>query len=70
MKKYTVYFEVFGKKMKTVVSADSPSDAKLMIRKRLKEIVFYDVVMVEEERVGNTNAATDLLNIIFGKGKW
>ena len=67
MKKYTVYFEVFDKKLKTVVTADSENEAKLMVKKRLKEVVFYDVVIVEEKRFENPNAATDLLNQIFGQ---
>jgi len=38
--KYIVYFEVFGKKMKTVVEANSDIEAKLKVRDRM---VFHKV---------------------------
>ena len=35
MKTYTIYFEIYGKKMKTVVSAYNEEEAKLHIRNKI-----------------------------------
>ena len=32
MKQYTVLFEIYGKKLKTTIKADSMSDAQMKIR--------------------------------------
>jgi hypothetical protein len=40
MKEYRVYFEIFGKKMKTTVEAVSENQAKEMIKNR---IIFHKI---------------------------
>lgn len=40
MKKYDVYFEIFGKKMKASVAAKSEEDAKAAIKEK---IIFHKV---------------------------
>jgi hypothetical protein len=47
MKQFTVYFELFGKKMKTEVFANSESDAK----KRISEKIIFHKVEVGEETI-------------------
>lgn len=44
--KYKVYFEIFGKKMRTEVSANCPDSAKKAIRNK---IIFYKVEEQEDE---------------------
>jgi predicted PolB exonuclease-like 3'-5' exonuclease len=36
MNKYIVYFEIFGKKMKTAVMAENQSEAKTIIKNKIK----------------------------------
>lgn len=40
MTNYTVFFELFGKKMKTTVLADSPEQAKQKVKDR---IIFHKI---------------------------
>jgi hypothetical protein len=40
MKNFMVYFEVFGKKMKTKISATSAEEAKAIV---LSKVIFYKV---------------------------
>ena len=54
MKTYTIYFEIYGKKMKTTVYADNPTDA---IEKFKNKINF---IKVEQEN------NIDFLKNIFG----
>jgi hypothetical protein len=42
MKKYEVYFEIFGKKLKTTVDADNREQAKRIIRDK---IIFHKIVI-------------------------
>jgi hypothetical protein len=57
-KQYEVWFEVYGKKMKTTVLAKHEIEAKELIR---KQIIFYKV---EESKP--TDPGVDFLNGIFG----
>ena len=54
MKEYTIYFEIFGKKMKTTIYADSISEAKNKLKEK---IIFHKI----EE-----NNPIDFLQNIFG----
>ena len=56
---YTVYFEIFGKKMKTTVQAKSEEDAKYLV---MGKIIWYKVV---PEKIGDDNALEHLKDI-FG----
>ena len=40
MKEYTIYFEIFGKKMKTTIYADSEIEAKNKLKEK---IIFYKI---------------------------
>jgi len=42
MKTYTLYFEFFGRKMKTTVSADSCQDAKDQVVGRVNILSIYE----------------------------
>ena len=57
-KQYEVWFEVYGKKMKTTVLAKHEIEAKELIR---KQIIFYKV---EESKP--TDPGVDFLKGIFG----
>ena len=35
MKTYIIYFEIFGKKMKTIIEADSKSEAKQKVKNKI-----------------------------------
>lgn len=54
MKQYTIYFEIFGKKMKTTIYADSIADAKNKLKEK---IIFHKI----EE-----NNPIDFLQNLFG----
>jgi len=64
--KYLVYFEVFGKKMKAEIDADSPEDAKY---KLYGKIIFHKVHQVGYSKAGTGNDTIDRLNDIFGMFK-
>lgn len=55
MNTYTMYFSIFGKKMKTTVQAKSTAEAKVII---MRKIVFHKV---EEEGI-----TLNTLKNIFG----
>jgi hypothetical protein len=55
MTDYTIYFELFGKKMKTTIRAKSRSDAMEAIKDK---IVFHKIV--------ETDSKADELRKIFG----
>lgn len=54
MKKYTIYFEIFGKRLKTTIEANSEDDAKY---KLYGKIVFYKV----EEQCDTFNHLKDII---------
>jgi len=58
MKRYIIYFELYGKKMKTTVSATSEEEAKKVI---FNKINFHKVV--EKEKF--TKEAVDKINGLF-----
>ncbi len=60
-KKYTVYFEFYGRKMKTTVTAKHEIEAKQKVHERL---IFHSVNEIEE----NKNVM-DFFTDIFGIGK-
>ena len=62
MKTYDVYFELFGKKMKTSVNAISESKAKEIVQNR---IIFHKVAENERDYKKEANYLMDnLLNIL------
>lgn len=46
MKNHTVYFEIFGKKMRTNILAESENDAKLKIQNK---IIFHKIVVPADD---------------------
>ena len=50
MKEFTVYFEIYGKKMKTTVTAESEIEARILIR---NSITFHKVVLSEDSTLRN-----------------
>lgn len=65
MKSYTVYFELFGRKMKTTVEAESAIKAKEIIKSK---IVFHDVeVKPDISRMFDEMFGDGLFGDIFGK---
>lgn len=38
MKNYKIYFEIYGKKMKTVIKANSEHEAKELVKNKIKFI--------------------------------
>ena len=61
MKNYTVYFEVFNKKMKTTVLAENEGEAKEQIQNR---IIFHKI---EETKKDEFNQVMDMFDGIFEK---
>lgn len=60
MKQYTVYFELFGKKMKTTVAANSEEDAKYLI---MGKIIWHKV---ESEPANINDDPIEFLKQTFG----
>ncbi len=54
---YTVYFEIYGKKLKTKVSAKSQDDAKQLIR---NQIIFHKI----EAKIEEDKAVRDLMDML------
>ena len=50
MKEFTVYFEIYGKKMKTTITAESEIEARISIR---NSITFHKVVLSEDSTLRN-----------------
>lgn len=61
MKNYTVYFEIYGKKMKTKVLAETKKDAENQIKSKIK---FHKVV---KDKNDDFNKATDMMDSIISK---
>ena len=64
MRNYTVYFELFGKKMKTTLIAKNEEEAKEIIKNKIK---FYKV---EKKSDDNFNDFVDIMeDFLRGFGK-
>ena len=62
MKEYIVYFEVYGKKMKTKVTSYSEEAAKEFIK---NQIVFYDVKPSQKKTVDMPEEFRDIFGDMF-----
>ena len=62
MKTYIIYFEIFGKKMKTIIEADSKSEAK----QRVKNKIIFHKIISENEGVKNDTIDLDGLKNMLG----
>lgn len=70
MKEYLIYFEIYGKKLKTTVLAHDENEAKYLVKERIN---FLKIVEVTEE-VKNDVFYSDpivqnLFDIVTGKKK-
>lgn len=61
IKKYDVYFEIYGNKMKTTVTANSESEAKNKIKNKLK---FHKVVKHYRKDTSSGKSVEDLMSIL------
>ena len=57
MKAFEVWFEIYGKKLKTTIKADSMADAQNKVR---QSIIFHKTVLSESDK------EVDALKNIFG----
>lgn len=65
MKNYTVYFELFGKKLKTTVLAESEADAKRHI---IDKITWHKVEVSESDEFNQSIEILDqIIDILGGK---
>lgn len=58
MKNFDVYFELYGKKMKTTVFADNETDIKKIVREK---IVFHKIIEKVNEKVDEKKDIKDFL---------
>lgn len=67
MKNYEVFFEIYGKRLKTTILAESEEKAREAVR---NEIVFHKVVLKPVDIFDkNYDMFTNLMDIIEGKKK-
>jgi len=62
MKKFKVYFEIFGKKMKTSITANSKEEAKQLL---MEKIIFHKVEVDEDFKLQDE----DVLDFLKGAFK-
>jgi hypothetical protein len=63
MKNYTIYFEIYGKKMKSTVMAENEEKAKELVKSK---IIFHKVEKSKDEFNEVVNMMDDLMNILDG----
>jgi hypothetical protein len=63
MKKYDVYFEIYGKKMKAKVFADSMTEAKMKITEK---IIFHKIVPNPNDEFNEASDILDQMSDMFG----
>lgn len=61
MKEYEIYFEVFGKKMKTKVYAENEENAK---QKVLSKVIFHKVEKVKSDFNKAADVFDNIMNIL------
>lgn len=66
MRNFDVYFEIFGKKMKTRILAENEEKAKEEVKNK---IVFHKVEKSNEEFNQFMDIVDGITNIISGKGR-
>ena len=67
MKNYEVYFEIYGKRMKTTVLAESEESAKTVIRNK---VVFHKVILKPKDEFNDIVDVMDsVLDMLGGKKK-
>ena len=67
MKNYDVYFEIFGKKMKTTILAETMTEAK---EKIINKIIFHKVTEKPQDEFNQSiDMLEDIIDILGGKKK-
>jgi hypothetical protein len=64
MKNYIVYFEIFGKKMKTKILAESKEKAEQQVKDK---IIFHKVVIDEQDDFNKIMDTLDSITDILSK---
>jgi 1-deoxy-D-xylulose 5-phosphate reductoisomerase len=64
MRNYTVYFEIYGKKMKTTVMANNEEEAKDFVKNK---IVFYKIENPKDEFNQSMDMMEGILNFLDPK---
>ena len=59
MKKYNIYFEIYGKKLKTTVNANDPQEAMNLVKNK---IIFHKI---EEEKRTDVDDFVDTIKSVF-----
>ena len=62
MEYYDIYFEIFGKKMKTTISARSPAEAK---EKIISKIKWHKINKTIKDNLNTDNEVFETLKDIF-----
>lgn len=60
---YTVYFEIFGKKMKTKIKADSIKDAKVKIIGKIDQRIVWGEIIPEITDDGTLDRLMDMFKM-------
>lgn len=66
MQKYTIWFRLCGKKMKTTIEAKSPDHAEYLLRGKL---IIDKVREIEDTKEEFITEFEHIKNTIFGKGR-
>jgi DUF438 domain-containing protein len=66
MKNYTIYFEIYGKKMKTTVMAKTEDEAKELVKGK---IIFHKVEKSKDDFNEAIDIIDNILNIIGRKNR-
>lgn len=60
-KDYTVYFEIYGKKLKVIILAESESEARQLVKDK---IIFHKIEKTKSAFNECVNSMEDILNIL------
>lgn len=70
MKEYLVYFEIYGKKLKTTVLAHDKNEAKYLVKERINFLKIVEVTEeVKNDIFSNDPFVQNLFDIVTGKKK-
>jgi len=61
-KEYIIYFEIFGKKMKTIITASNKPQAKELL---IKKIIFHKIIINNDQKIKDID---DTMSDDFIKG--
>lgn len=64
MKNYTIYFEIYGKKLKTTVMSENEEKAKEFVKSK---VIFHKVENSKDEFNQSIDMIDDMLNFLGGE---